>query len=473
MADIQHVVVLMLENRSFDSMLGRLYPGDSDYRGLSLEEMNVCSGAAIRVWNDTGMDATTACIPTPDPGELFTDMNMQLFGDAGRGVGLASMGGFAQNCAQQPSTADGTAKAADVMHYFTPEQVPVISTLARAFGVCDCWHASAPCQTWPNRFFAHTGTALGHVDNHTFGIPFDAPSVFKLLGGKQKSWRVYYHDMPQSLLLRDVWLEALLHYRLFDEFLADARSGALPGYSFIEPRYFTDVLQSLIPNDEHPPHNVVYGEQLIAEVYNALRGSPCWDKTLFIITFDEHGGCYDHVPPPAAVAPDGIVANPYGFEFDAYGVRVPAVIVSPYIPAGSKVRPVACAGAAPYPFDHTSIIRTLCEVFALGDGLTARDKAAPSLMSALTLAAPDNGGPLSIQASAVQPTAPQVQARAEAVPNGMQASLAAAATLLPDRPPAVSGAALPQSATPDVVSYLTVSAAQAHATARTEQFLGR
>ena len=433
-----------------------------------MEEVNICSGVSIGVWNDAGMDAATACIPAPDPGELFVDMNMQLFGDGGRGSGPASMGGFAQNYAQQKSTAEGAAKAADVMHYYTPEQVPVISTLARAFGVCDCWHASAPCQTWPNRFFAHTGTALGHVDNHTFGIPFDAPSVFKLLEVKQKTWRVYYHDMPQSLLLRDVWLEALLHYRLFDEVLADARSGALPGYSFIEPRYFTDVLQSLMPNDEHPPHNVVYGEQLIAAVYNALRGSPCWDKTLLIITFDEHGGCYDHVPP------DGIVANLYGFKFDAYGVRVPAVIVSPYIPAGSKVRPAAGgAGGAPYPFDHTSIIRTLCEVFELGDGLTARDKAAQSLMSALTLAAPENGGPGSIQASAVQPTVSQVQAHGEAAPNGMQASLAAAASLLPDRPLGVSGGTVAQAGTPDVGEYLTVSAAQAHATGRTERFLGR
>ncbi len=174
-------------------------------------------------------------------------------------------------------------------------------------------------------------------------------------------------------LLKDIWLYALSHYRLFDQFLADAHTGSLPNYSFIEPRYFTDLFKSFIPNDEHPPHNVLYGEQLIAAVYNAVRSSPCWKKTLLIITYDEHGGCYDHVPPPKATPPDGLIANPLKFDFDTYGVRVPAVIISPYIPPGSKVRPVPAADGSTTPFDHTSIIKTVRELFALGGKLTARD----------------------------------------------------------------------------------------------------
>src|SRR6185312_9400028 len=108
-------------------------------------------------------------------------MNMQLFGRADRQAGLApDMSGFARNYGSQPSSA-GWRDPGAVMHYFTPEQVPVLSTLAKAFGVSDRWHASAPCQTWPNRFFAHTGTSLGYVDNNTFHIPFEAPSLFRRL----------------------------------------------------------------------------------------------------------------------------------------------------------------------------------------------------------------------------------------------------------------------------------------------------
>ncbi|KAJ8133696.1 hypothetical protein OY671_013090, partial [Metschnikowia pulcherrima] len=141
----------------------------------------------------------------------------------------------------------------------------------------------------------------------------EAPSSFRRMQDRGKSWRVYFHDMPQSISLRDVWSYTLSHYRLFSQFLADAHAGVLPQYSFIEPRYFTDLALNTNPNDQHPPHNVSYGEQLIAQVYNASRSSPCWSRTLFIITYDEHGGCYDHVAPPAAVEPDGVVANNHGF----------------------------------------------------------------------------------------------------------------------------------------------------------------
>jgi phospholipase C len=329
-----------------------------------------------------------------------------------------------------------------VMHYFKPEQVPVISTLAKAFGVCDQWYASAPCQTWPNRFFVHTATSLGYVDNPNFPIPFPAPSIFKRMSQCGKGWRVYYHDIPQSLLLGDIWLEAPLHYRFFSTFLSDAMNGALPNYSFIEPRYFTDLLLNNIPNDEHPPHNVLYGEKLIADVYNALRSSPCWKKTLFVITYDEHGGCYDHMPPPAAVQPDN--HQPNGFAFDTYGVRVPAVIISPYIPPGSRVRAVPTGlptKGPPYPFDHTSIIKTLRLLFDLGAPLTDRDDVAPDLLGPLSLAAPTNDGPDKVTAIVPPPSISELQQRANAPPNHMQAVLSQMAAQLPTRP--LSAGAIP------------------------------
>ncbi|HEY2682227.1 MAG TPA: alkaline phosphatase family protein [Steroidobacteraceae bacterium] len=465
MAIIQHVVVLMLENRSFDSMLGRLYPDDPNFRGLTLREFNDYNGTGYGVWNDTGMDATAACIPDPDPGEFFSDMTLQLFGQAARGPGTAPMNGFAQSYATQKG--DGVFAPSSVMHYFTPQQVPIISTLAKAFGVCDAWHASAPCQTWPNRFFAHTATSLGYVDNKAFPIPFDAASIFRRLEDQEKSWRVYFHDMPQSMLLKDVWLYAASRYRVFSQFLADAQTGSLPSYSFIEPRYFADLFGTYIPNDEHPPHNVVYGEQLIASVYNALRSSPCWKQTLFIITYDEHGGCFDHVAPPKAVPPDGKINNAYGFDFSAYGVRVPAVIISPYMAPGSKLH----EGRDGTPFDHTSIIRTVRDVFGLGGPLTARDAAAPSLMEMLDLALPTNDGPLSVDASLISAPPAQVATRAAAPLNGMQSSLAAAATQLPRGAP-TSSSQVPSPSVPPTATYPTVATAAASASASTKLFLG-
>ena len=186
------------------------------------------------------------------------------------------------------------------------------------------------------------------------------------------SWVIYRHDFSLALNLPRLWLFPL-NFFLFSDFLDDAKNGNLPAYSFIEPRYLPDVD---LPNDQHPPHGVTAGEQLIATVYNALRKGPQWTSTLLIITYDEHGGCYDHVPPPAATSPDMAKSSP--FNFDRYGVRVPAVIVSPYIKAGTILR----APKGSPPFDHTSVMATLRNRFGLGAPLTHRDAAAPDLGSA-------------------------------------------------------------------------------------------
>lgn len=470
-ANIQHVVVLMLENRSFDCMLGRLYPAGPSFEGLTLNESNVC-GMSYGVWTDDNMTPAIACVPDPDPGERFIDMNVQLFGTPKRpAVGRPTMCGFAQNYGD-PKVVSGYRDPGAVMHYFTEKQVPVISTLAKAFGVCDEWHASAPCQTWANRFFAHTATSLGHVDNSLFMLPFTATSLFRRLQDNGNSWRVYFHDVPQSILLKDVWVYAQSNYRLFSQFLADAHTGALPHYSFIEPRYFTDLFNSQIPNDEHPPHNVLYGEQLIAQVYNAVRSSPCWKSTLLIITYDEHGGCYDHVPPPEATSPDGIIKNDYGFTFDAYGVRVPAVVISPYIPPGSRIVAPKADDGMNAPFDHTSIIKTVREIFGLGDRLTQRDAVAPSLVPALSLSAPNNDGPSNVATALDTPTVAQLTTRGAAAPNAMQAGLAAAVSLLPGNVPNAEED-IQESVVPSgVTQHATVAAAQAAATACVRRFLG-
>lgn len=424
MADIAHVVVLMLENRSFDSMLGRLYPGRADFDGLTGKEFNLFNGQKIPVWTSPiPLTSAAACIPSPDPKEEFVNMTAQIFGAGAPANAPANMSGYAANYMLAPSGGDPR----QVMHGFSPEHVPVISQLAKSFGVSDRWHASAPNQTWPNRFFAHTGTAAGYVNNSPAHFPYTMPTIFSRLTREGLSWRIYRHDMPQSATLEDIWSELPDHLYNFDnDFMADAMAGRLPNYSFIEPRYFSDPLLNRMPNDQHPPHNVAFGERLIARCYDALRNGAGWKKTLFIVTYDENGGVYDHVPPPAAVPPDK--ARPDNFAFDRFGVRVPAVLISPWIPPGSIIRPPA---GAKYPFDHTTILATLRNLFDLGQPLTERDKAAPDVLHALSLPAPTNDGPNSLSLPTISPSQEQLMAAHQAPPNAMQTALAHLATVLP------------------------------------------
>jgi phospholipase C len=332
------------------------------------------------------------------------------------------MGGFVDSYVSQPP--GQTAASPDaVMHYFTEAHVPAISQLARAFGVSDRWFASAPCQTWPNRLFAHTGSAGGDVNNTPAHVPYMMPTTFERIADGGKTWRIYFHDFPQAAVLGRLWWHGA-GFQRFDQFLKDAAAGSLPSYSFIEPRYFAGALTNEMPNDQHPPHHVGYGDALIASVYNALRSGPGWENTLFIITYDEHGGCYDHVFPGPAASPGG--PFPDKFPVDSYGVRVPAVIVSPFIQEGSIIRP---SGATP--FDHTSIFKTLQDIFGLNPApLTPRTASAPSLAEHLTASA-TNLGPTSIKVEAPIPSAGDLQKASAVPPNRLQAALANAASRLP------------------------------------------
>jgi phospholipase C len=441
-APIEHIVVLMLENRSFDSMLGWLYPDRADFDGLTGREANSWhrhgSTVTVPVWNDLGMSRTEARGPDPDPGELFDDIEAQLWGaDSvginGHGQGTPTMGGFVDNYMRQPRSPDAAEpNPAAVMHCHSSAQVPILSLLARSFGVSDRWFASAPCQTWPNRFFMHTGTAGGWVNNDPSHWPYRMPTIFRRLSDHKRDWAIYFHDLPNTAMLADMWSKlATTHFRLFHkQFEQDALNGELPSYTFIEPRYFVSRVHNKIPNDQHPPTNLVHAEELIARTYNALRQGPKWEKTLLVITYDEHGGLYDHVPPPPATPPGG--PYPDGFTFNRFGVRVPAVIVSPHIPAGSVLRPPLAKDGSGTPFDHTSIIKTVQELFGLGTPLTERVAAAPSLLPLLGDAGPINAGPPRIDFVPVWPTPAEVQ-RLRKVDNesGLQLSMSGiAATLL-------------------------------------------
>ena len=428
---IEHIVVLMMENRSFDSMLGALYPRNPYFNGISGLESNPLQGQEdIKVWcQENRLDNSSMTVPNPDPGELWEDINMQLFGlDAQPSNQSPSMNGFVNNYSRQQQESSKEYSPAAVMHYYTPSQLPVISQLAKQFAVCDQWFASAPCQTWPNRFFVHTGTAHGYENNSPVHFPYLMDTIFNRLQSVNKSWGIYYHDFPQSIALSKLW-DHLGHFHRFDDFQKQAAEGNLPAYSFIEPRYFPGLN---LPNDQHPPHHVGIGEQLIAQVYNILRSAPTWKKTLFILTYDEHGGCYDHAPPPVAVAPDS--SHTKLFSFDRYGIRVPAVIISPYIRPGTILRVVPNGDlphiGPPYPFDHTSVLATVRKCFNLKVPLTHRDAVAPDLETCLNLENPENN-PSTITTLPYTISSADLQQALETPMNGMQTAIHHIAAHLP------------------------------------------
>lgn len=391
---IEHIVVLMLENRSFDCMLGQLYPKSKDFNGLSGKETNPLQGQPdVKVWSSDDSNPQSMCIPKPDPGEEWDDMNMQLFGlNTPPSTQPPKMNGFVNNYMQQTGRPADEYDPKAIMHYYTPKQLPALSQLAKQYAVSDQWFASAPCQTWPNRFFVHTATANGYVNNSPYHYLYEMNTIFNALTEVNQSWRIYFGDFPQSAVLSKLW-PYYKNFDLIERFQDDAKNGTLPAYTFIEPRYFP---AKKLATAQHPPHHIRAGDQFVAEIYNAIRTSPLWEKTLLIITFDEHGGCYDHVPPPLAVPPSDTVTTP--FNFDRYGVRVPAVLVSPYIKEGTILRvvdnDVVPHNGPPYPFDHTSIIATIRKCFKIKNPLTNRDAVAPDLEKVLNLSAPKNNGPL-------------------------------------------------------------------------------
>jgi phospholipase C len=434
---IQHIVVLMLENRSFDNLLGWLYsadppydkpPAGQHYEGLRHEFWNPLDNIdpdGIRFKErvpveKNGQDKTLHgkplsnpadfTQPNPDPGEGFRDTNHQLFQVyqvpqqyPPPPINL----GFVQNYQNAMlygayGFGDTPSNPRSIMKCYTPEQTPVLSALARGFAVCDHYHCSVPSQTLPNRDFVHAATSTGHVNNGPVAT-CDARTLFNQIqdaidhGRKDLSWGVFGNnlltgekDKPGGFAGDHFSLTRLILSQLHDprfddnfgtlaEFAAKCRSGSLPSYSFLEPNF-----GGKAQNDQHPPSDIRPGEQLIADVYDMVKASPAFEKTLLIITYDEHGGCYDHVPPPSAKPPDSDEKpGQEGFLFNRFGVRVPCVLVSPYIEAGLIARAKGYV-----PFDHTSIIKTVQTCFKLDGYLTQRDKNAPDFSGLLTRAHP-------------------------------------------------------------------------------------
>ena len=392
---IQHVVVLMLENRSFDHMLGYLYPGNlspsgQPFEGLTGTESNVgTNGQPVTVFRIQTTTPNAYYMPGADPGEGYMATNDQLYG-SNRGPSssgqAASCGGYIANYAYTLSWQSkesgswpivaGTIEG-DIMGCFTPETLPILSELAREYAVCDQWFSSVPTETLPNRAFACAATSQGHMDDKTH--TFSSPTIFGLLDAANLGWAIYGYDAEP--LTKNTFTQIssadASHFGKFTDFQAAAATGTLPAYTFVEPSW------SSTGKSQHPNYDVALGEQLIHDVYETLRGGPGWPETLLVITYDEHGGCYDHVPPPWGAVPPDNDAGEFGFGFDRFGVRVPTVLVSPLIAPGTVYR----APAAGTPLDHTSVLKTVEQRWNL-PALTKRDAAAPGFGDVFTLATP-------------------------------------------------------------------------------------
>jgi phospholipase C len=453
---IQHIVVVMLENRSFDNVLGGLYPELTRrglYRGLignesnPLDPMNPSKGS-VTVFQGPATSSTWI-MPYPDPGELYTDMVQQIFGKYTTGActsgGLTPMSGFAWNYSGQPWSPSGPGWPSvppvprDIMQYYSGATMPVSTYLAMQYAVCDGWFAAAPVQTIANRVMTHCGTPglvpnsnppRSRVDNPDFtaGLSIEhldptvfETTVFELLDlaypnntgpcdelDNLVNWKVYYHDAPLSALIGyvyDHWCDVLggnvYNYQYpWDEisnFEYDIVNNQLPMYSFIEPRYTT--MNPSSPgyvNSNHPggtwfylddyngawqppPANVMDGERLLCDIYSTLLRHPdTFQNTLLIVTYDEHGGLFDHVPPPCAVSP--LTTKVSNFDYDRYGVRVPAILINPSISPGTVYPGLRTAEAGKSnTIDHTTIASTVMAQFNVGGSLSPRVDAAPTL----------------------------------------------------------------------------------------------
>jgi phospholipase C len=428
---LDHVVVLMFENRSFDNLLGRLYqPGEvASFEGVLAKDLvnpvpDWASDRAGGAWLNYGV-APDMNSPQSDPGEEYPHVNTQLFGlidpPANRGLLAGKMtapfnappsarqrpamngfvtdyiGAFSAEIGRQPRFDE----YAQIMTGYTPEQMPVVSTIARGFACFDHWFCEVPSQTFANRSFFHAASSSGYVLNlsppESFPLRNTAETIFERLDQQGLSWRVYC-DPPSHISLTGIihaprlWPYFSSRFVSTDQFLQDAADGNLPTYSFIEPNLLYGhndmhpAFAALFPDTPiDPPSSLLGGEALLAKIYNAIRSasSPTGSNafnTLFVITFDEHGGTYDHIAPPAAPPPHP-AASPgqMNFGFDRSGVRVPTLAVSAWIPGRTVV-----TGQ----YRATSVIATLRKRWQLGAPLTARDAIAADLEPVLSLETP-------------------------------------------------------------------------------------
>jgi phospholipase C len=433
---LDHVVVVLFENRSLDNVLGRLYgPEDGKtFEGVIDKDLS----NPIPEWAEHGADrkvvpytvATDMDAPNPDSGEEFFHTNTQLFNvldeanrfklgeevnepwNAPPPGATPTMDGFVTDYISTFTAEIGRQPTYDeyaqIMTGYTPEQLPVLSGLARDFGVFDHWFSEVPSQTFMNRSFWTAATSSGSVVNSPVRKWFrqnDAETIFERLEQHGKTWKIYVME-PMPLSFHGIIHFPRLKDRLatnvvpFAEFERDAAAGTLPDFSLIEPNMISghgdyhpafgrSLGTSVDAESLDPPSSALAGEAFLARIFDAYRsgtsesGSNVWNTAL-LIGWDEPGGTYDHVPPGPVPPPDPAApAGELGFTFDRSGYRVPAILVSPWIPQGSVFNDE---------YRHTSLIATLRKAWSIGEPLTGRDAAARAFDGLFTLAKPRDPG---------------------------------------------------------------------------------
>lgn len=383
-----------MENRSFDHFMGLMKKTNPSIDGLTGMEDNPTNpgdpGAArIRV-------SDMAELVDPDPGHEFEQVAEQIYGSMERvSLTTPTMDGFV---AQAESVMPGLSKR--VMSAFRPEVVPVTTALAMNFAIFDRWFSSVPSSTQPNRFFVHSTTSNGLLSNDKGTLLKGMPqrTIYEDVYEAGLSFGVYYQQIPAMLFFRNMRaLKYVQNFNPYDRFKTDAMSGRLPNLVVIEQRYY-DVADTPA-NDDHPTHDISQGQKLIKEVYEILRAGPQWNETLFLITYDEHGGFYDHVPPPAVgvPSPDGVRGPaPHYFNFDRLGVRVPTIAISPWIEKG-KVEHRAQGPMPSSEYEHSSIAATIRKLFNLPQPpLTAREAWAGNFAHLISRTTPRTDTPVEL-----------------------------------------------------------------------------
>lgn len=362
---IKHVVLLALENHSFDQMLGSLKKIYPELEGVTPAAPN----------RNVDSDGTVYLQEPTEERQMPLDPHHEVQWVAEQ---LADgNGGFVRNFSKMYPQSRHEDRQ-NVMGYYPTEFLPGLHSFAKEFTVCDHWFSSLPGPTWPNRFMMLTGTALGRVN-----MPDDGTAKTDLTGYFQQSqdtifdrmtdkgihWKCYFHDIPQSWTLDHQRLpHNAARYFYISQFFKDTlgREEDFPQFSFIEPDFM-----GVAGNDDHPPHDVMKAEKLIADVYNALRANPdLWNTTLLVVVYDEHGGFYDHVVPPAAIPPD---THHEEYSFDQLGIRVSALLVSPWVERRIEKTQ----------FDHTSLLKYLTEKWQLTPLPSRRIAEATSISVAL------------------------------------------------------------------------------------------
>jgi phospholipase C len=364
---LKHIVVLMMENRSFDHMLGSLTAVNPQIDGITAQLSNPdTTGAPVKPQPLAQFQGQL----DPDPDHHFPAVDLQIFGGDTSPNRVANMQGFVKSYFNQQEDVGHSQK---IMYYFAQNQLPVLTKLALEFAVFNRWFASIPGPTICNRAFAHYGTSFGRVDMNPVYINEPFKNIYDRLynANPQHTAKIYYYDTTSSTMeVANLLQNEPALFATYQQFLDDCNKGILPDYSFIEPNYSDHDTDSgeEVANDQHPDHNIQAGELFIASVYNAIKqNATLWRSTALLIVYDEHGGIYDHVVPPActpdkfpASASDTGTGQP--FAFDRLGVRVPAILISPWIPKGTVVNRV---------FDHASIPATITKFF-LGNYLAPR-----------------------------------------------------------------------------------------------------